>query len=235
MPSLDEATQPIDRTRLSALPAPPAAPVAVYAGAQYPANPNPFLRCPIPPVAATPDNLRQYYQGGLIPQFRIMTPASLSQSTVGGATSAGSSTVISSSSSSTTVVTKIGTVQTAAITTPVLNPGQTYQTTLSTSSTFVPLTISVNNAARIELYATNSAQIVDQTRANTTSPGPATQQGILLDVTLNTSPLTWLVTPSLPASNGDSPQKSLSYITVTNEGVASVAITASLQYLILEL
>jgi len=37
---------------------------------------NPFLRCPYPLLQAYPDNLRQYYRGG-IPQYRYIAPPSL--------------------------------------------------------------------------------------------------------------------------------------------------------------
>jgi hypothetical protein len=40
---------------------------------------SPTLRCPLPILTTpSPDNLRQYYSGGSIPQYRINTPPSIS-------------------------------------------------------------------------------------------------------------------------------------------------------------
>ncbi len=236
MPTLDQATQPVDRSGLTPVAVSVAAPAALYAGQQYPPNPNPFLRCPIPPVSITPDSLRQYYQGGLIPQNRIMTPVSSAQA--GAGTSGGSGTGITSVTNeitnTTIVTTKVGTIQSASVTTPVLSDGAMYQTTFSTSTSFIPLLISVTGAARVELYGTKAAQIADLSRLNTTPPGLGNEQSILLDVTVDTAPFVWVITPSLPAANSDSPQKPLSYITITNLMPASRAITATLRYLILQ-
>ena len=39
---------------------------------------NTVLRCPLPyVVASSPDSLRQFYGGGVIPQYRITPPSSL--------------------------------------------------------------------------------------------------------------------------------------------------------------
>jgi hypothetical protein len=232
MPNLEEATRQVSLVGLSRL-NPTSSPVAGYSGQQFPLNPNPFLRSPIPPVSATPDDLRQYYAGGQIPQARILSPATIAQESAGS--SVNNTTIASNiSNSSTTATSKVGTLSSASITTPVLNPNQTYQTVFSTSTTFVPLVVSVTQPARIELYATATAQTIDLSRPSTISPGPATQQGIFLDVTVTASPMTWLVTPTLPCANNDNPQKALSYITVTNLGSASNAITATLQYIIFQ-
>lgn len=235
MPTLAQATE-VSKAGLS-----PAAPVVTpviggFTVQQYPATPNPFLRCPLPPVPGDPDTLRQYYRGGLVPQDRIMTSLPLSQSPTGGGSK--STAVVSSSSSSsttTTTTTTIGTVKTASATTPTLAVAQTYTMTIGTSTVFVPLVVTVTGPARVELYGTLSAQMADLFRANTTSPGPGTEQCLLLDVSIDTSPYTWVVTPTLPASNNDAPTQSLSYISITNIAGLTQSITVSIQYLILKL
>jgi hypothetical protein len=205
----------------------------LFAGQQYPANPNPFLRCPLPPISVTPDSLRQFYQGGLVPQDRIMTPSTLTQFS---GVSGGTTNIISSSTSVTnTTTTTVGTVVSASVTTPVLAVAQTYAMTIPTSTVFVPLTVTVSGAARVELYGTRAAQTGDLFRPNTTTPGPGTEQAILLDVTVDSSPFTWVVTPTLPASNSDTPRQPLSYISVTNIAGLTQAITVSVQYLVLKL
>jgi hypothetical protein len=130
---------------------------------------------------------------------------------------------------------QLGTVQSASITTPVLNPGDQYKTTVHTFSACVPLVLTASAAVRIELYATATAQLSDLLRSNTTPPSPGTQQGILLDVTIDSTPMTWILTPSLPCANADSPQNALSYVTITNMGSASMAITSTVQYLVLQI
>src|SRR5580658_2968606 len=111
MPSLDQATQPIDTSNLVPVSASPSASApALYTGDQYPLNPNPFRRCPLPAIVVSPDDLRQFYQGGAIPQNRIMTPATISQNTGGTGTNV-SNVLTFNSTSTTTTTTKVGTVQ----------------------------------------------------------------------------------------------------------------------------
>lgn len=55
----------------------PVTPTTGPGAAYQPAsNINPFLRAPLPSTSATPDALRQYYNGGLVPQTRIVAPTS---------------------------------------------------------------------------------------------------------------------------------------------------------------
>lgn len=163
-----------------------------------------------------------------------MTAAPLTQG--GGSSGGGTTNIISTNTTnSVTITSKIGTVQTASVVTPNLSTTQSYETSIATSTSFVPLLISVSSPARVELYATANAQIADFLRLNTNSPGPGTEQGIFLDVTIDSSPFTWLVTPTLPASNADNPQAPVSYITITNVGTGTAAITVSVQYLVLQL
>jgi hypothetical protein len=57
-------------------PVTPAVPISgPFTSPIFPPGPNPFLRCPLPPVVVTPDSLRQFYRDGMIPQSRIITPS----------------------------------------------------------------------------------------------------------------------------------------------------------------
>lgn len=86
MPTLEEATQPVDTSKMTpavaSTQAPPA-PDAQNAPAQ-----NPFLRSPMPPTNASPDSLRQFYSGGLVPQFRAVPPPVTARKGTDGATGA---------------------------------------------------------------------------------------------------------------------------------------------------
>lgn len=38
---------------------------------------NPMMRCPMPQITSSPDSLRQFYIGGVVPQTRIIPAKSL--------------------------------------------------------------------------------------------------------------------------------------------------------------
>jgi hypothetical protein len=204
---------------------------------------NPFLRCPMPPVAVTPDSLRQYYSGGQIPQFRVLTP---SDSSFGAGRGGGtviiksvSSTVSTTSSGSGSPGTGGGSGSTGlsalsvSLTTPILSNGNTFFGTIPISKSFQLLSISANNPCRVEIYGTALAQNLDVARALDIAPLPGTQQNLITDVVLDTLPYQWTWQNRVGA-NGDSPQQPLAYVTVTNIAVSSVPITITILYVPLE-
>ena len=82
MPSIasrlrEHPTNPIVPAQPSPLPR-PSLPSGVW-GAQPSPIVSPTLRCPLPPgySTAVPDNLRQYYAGGQIPQYRLNPPGAI--------------------------------------------------------------------------------------------------------------------------------------------------------------
>ena len=93
--------------------------------------------------------------------------------------------------------------------------------------------VTASQACRIELYATAAAQTADQAgpRPISVPPTPGTQNGVLLDLSLDflnyTSP--WLMSPPALLVNGDSPQNSQLYSTITNYGTTG-AITVTFYY-----
>lgn len=204
---------------------------------EYPPATNPYLRCPLPPVNVTPDSLRQFYKGGEIPQARILTPSSLSAGPTGG------------SSTTTTVVTGTGssggstaapTGQSTSIITPVLNPGQKYLTIKTIAKAFIILRVGVNSAARVELYSTAAAQTVDSGRAasfgSVNNPPPAEiQSQVICDLYLDTpNKFSWVPAWSITGVNGDSPQTTSIYATVTNIGTGSNPIAVTIAYVPVE-
>lgn len=54
---------------------PPITPTLGMFQTQFPPNPNPIMRCPLPPLSTSPDSLRQYYVNGNVPQTRIFQPS----------------------------------------------------------------------------------------------------------------------------------------------------------------
>jgi hypothetical protein len=228
MPSLDQVSrgtpegwEPVGQT---STPPPPVGPKVLEPG--FPVN----MRCPVPPTAFTPDSSRQFYRGATIPQFRAFSPAPLSSNN----NSSGSTTTQNITNTSSTTTTVSLKAQTASLTTPVLNPGNTYLGTATLSKTFNLLSVTASNSARVRVYATQSQQIVDNSRGSNTAPPFEVTQGLIADISLDTSPYMWLCTWLPNGANGDSPRTASVYVTVDNIGSMSTAITASLLFLPLE-
>lgn len=195
---------------------------------------NPMLRCPLPPIfQASPDSLRQFYQGGKVPQTRLLSAVT---TTINSGGSGGNATV------STTVVSGGGTVpppapiveKQAVITTTVLGPGAQFVGTLpNIGRSFQLLTVAANVAARVQMYGTQFAQTADLSRGLDIAPGAGTAQGIITDIALDTTPMSWNFQNRVGA-NGDVPQTQNAYMTITNLSSAAVAITVTLQYVPIE-
>lgn len=187
---------------------------------------NQFLRCPLPPVAVTPDSLRQYYRGSLIPQNRLMTPSNLSSTSGSG----GSTTAVSGSTTNNTTITTVVKALSASVPTPVLNPGDMFFATATMAKTFELLQIAVSSPARVQIYATQSEQTSDAGRPDTSPPSIGTTQNLIADVSLDTSPLSWNMTWIPVGANGDFPRTTNIYVTITNIASLSIPITATLLY-----
>ena len=162
--------------------------------------------------------------GGMMPQYRIPVPPTKTGST----TTTNTTTVISGSSSSTTTNTP-PTAQTTSATTSVLAPSGEFQGVIHMAKAFVVLTVTVGTAARVRLYGTNMAQIVDAGRPITQGPGFGTEQNIIGDMVLDTPPVVWQAVDMVGA-NGDNPQSTAVYITVDNLSNMSTAVTVSVVY-----
>lgn len=179
----------------------------------------------IPGAFPSSDTLIGFHLGGQIPQYRIPTaPTSQSGSTT---TTAAATTVISSSSSTTT--NNPPTAAATSATTSVLAPGGQFQGVLHMAKAFVVLTVTVGTAARVRLYGTNIAQIVDAGRPITQGPGFGTEQNIIGDIVLDTPPVVWQAVDMVGA-NGDNPQSTVVYLTVDNLSNMSTAVTVSVVY-----
>jgi hypothetical protein len=187
---------------------------------------SPYARCPLPPSNNSADSLRQWGQGSEVPKFRTQTPPTNSGN--GGGSSTSSVVVVSSSSSSGTSVTPVlPSAQNVSVTTSVLAPSQTWVGTLQMAKGFLVINLAGSSFCRVELYSSKTAQMLDIGRPVSQAPANTTS-GLIMDVVLLTA-LSWQVLDCV-GSNGDSPQSSTIYITVTNVSTAAQAFTVSLQF-----
>jgi len=190
-----------------------------------------MMRCPLPPLfQPSPDSLRSYYLKGVVPQFRIFTPPAMTAPPSGGSTS---SAVTVSTSGGGSVTPSATVASTVAITTGVLSPGQIYVGSIQMSKSFQLLGLASSGAARFELYGTASAQLSDISRGLDVPPAAGTVQNIICDVAIDTPPYQWTFQNRVGA-NGDASQSATVYVSVTNLGSGSIALTSSLSYVGLE-
>lgn len=197
---------------------------------------NSMLRCPLPPIfQAAPDSLRQFYQGGKVPQTRLLSAITNGINGGGGGGGGGNAVVVSAvvtggSVPAPAVVVALQSV----VTTAVLAPGQQFAGTLSNiSRSFQLLNIATSVQARVTLYGTAGAQTGDLYRGVDVPPPAGSAQGIITDVVLDTLPYKWTFQNRI-GSNGDVPQNPGAYVTVTNLSGAAVPITVTIQYVPLE-
>jgi len=185
---------------------------------------NANQRCPLPPSNNAADSLRQWGQGNDVPKFRMQTPPSNIGGT--GSTTSKAVAVVSGSSSSGTT-TSLPIAQNVSVTTTVLAPGQIWTGNLQMAKGFLMLYCSASSFSRLELYGTKIGQTLDLSRPVTQGP-PNTTIGLILDVALLTSK-SWQILDGVGA-NGDSPQTSTIYATITNLSTGAGKITASFQF-----
>lgn len=196
-----------------------------------------MMRCPIPPVwQASPDALRMFTNNGVIPQTRIFTPSTPTNTLSGGVVnefvSGRSASTGSGTGGGSTTPTTNSAVQ-GPITTGALNPNATTTATLQASKSFQLLTLSANRACRIQLYGTNQARSSDAGRPLDVSPPAGSTQNIICDVVLDTSPFTWAF-QSRVGANADSPQGKVIYVRITNLSAQIAPINASVGYVPIE-
>jgi hypothetical protein len=190
-----------------------------------------ITRCPLPPINATPDSLRTFYLGGKVPQMRLFPPSVSSVQSGSGGTG---TTNVSSTVNSTSVTNVTQIIPTnASVSSPILAPNVYFTTAILFSNAFQLLSVSTSSAARIALYGTQDAQATDVGRPVNVSPPFASAQNIISDVYLDTAPWVWSYQNRVGA-NADTPQQAILYITITNIDLASVSITATINYLPIE-
>lgn len=193
---------------------------------------NPVIRCPLPPVSATPDSLRQFYIGGQIPQARLLISDDSDDTKTTTSTTVKTTNNVTVSTGNATQST-ISAKQ-ASIKTGVLNENGQFVTALNISKSFQLLFASSSNPCRIRIYGTALAQNNDLARDLNTSPIPGITQNIITDMILDNAPYQWYFQNRV-GNNSDSPQKSLIYVTISNIVNSSTAITVTIGYVPLEI
>lgn len=196
---------------------------------------NAMIRCPLPPVSVTPDSLRQFFTGGKVPQVRLLSPPNTNQgSGINGTTTINQTTIVQSTSSGSGGGSTVNLApKTATLTTNVLAPGAKFTGVASVSKSFQLLSLSSTTACRVELYGTASAQSLDISRGVDVAPAAGTIQNLLSDIVLDSNPFSWTFQNRI-GCNGDVPQKTAIYVTITNMSSTATAITVSYAYLPLE-
>jgi hypothetical protein len=240
MPSIKDSTNPdlSGYTPVAATPTPTPAP----ANTEQPGK-NVYLRCPLPVLYENnPDALRQW-PNSQVPQSRLLTPlapvanaGNISETNnvlvQGGGSGGGSSTVnISPNANNTFNDTYLTTVYSTqvVVTTPQVTPGSSYTGITIMSQSFQLLGFAASSACRVRLYSTAQSQNADLARG-LDDPCPAgIVQGLICDVAMDTTPLSWQFADRL-GSNGDSPATGNIYCTIENLTNATNAITLTIQY-----
>jgi hypothetical protein len=204
---------------------------------------NPYLRCPLPPINAGPDTLRQFNENSDVPHRRVLPlPASpgggtfktVNNTTIVQAAGSGTGTGGSGGSGGGTGGTPTLTTKTVMLTTPLLAVGASSLQTLGMSSkSFQFISISSTAPCEIRIYGSATAQIADASRTTDSPPPAELGNDIITDIVLDTAPCTWNWQNRVGANNG-SPQTPNAYITVFNIGGSSIQARITLVFLPLE-
>jgi hypothetical protein len=188
----------------------------------------------IPGAFPSSDTLIGYHLGGQIPQYRIPVPPSQTGGTV--TTTNFGTAIISGGGTSTNTNTTTNLpakAQTTSITTSILSPGGQFTGQLTMAKAFLVLQVTVNSAARIRLYGSASSQSTDLGRTILNGPGFGTEQSIIGDIVLDTTPVVWQAV-NMTGYNADNPQNTAAYITVDNISQSSSTIQVSIVYVPIE-
>lgn len=209
-----------------------------------------YTRCPIPPIGlGSVDNLRQYYNRGLVPLYRaqvinttplggqttVNTIVQTSSGSSSNSSSSGSSSSSSGSSGTQPSATPAGRVFTASATTATLNLNQSYSGTVTLAKSYAILTVAVTNPARIRVYTSQSAANNDSGRPATTPVVLGNQTGLVGEWLLqDPSEFVWSCSPAAIGYNADQPASPTAFIVITNPLSSSNNIQVSFTYVSLE-
>jgi hypothetical protein len=233
MPMLSERTNP-DLTGYTPaeMPNQNSRPQAVSPSTDLQPGFSSFMRCPLPPFWSTsPDSLRMFYTGGIVPQNRLFNPTAPVIGATGTTTenvsvsSSGSSGSGGSSGGNTPSTSVLQT----AIMTPNLQPNGQFVSSITMSRVFGLVNVSANAACRVQFYGSASAQSSDLYRPLDVAPPAGSTVNLISDVILDTAPYVWQFQDRL-GSNQDNPRMPVAYITVTNIGSMVSSITATITY-----
>jgi len=203
----------------------------VYVPGKGTFNPNPTIRCPLPPFNAGIDTLRQFDgDSGDTPRRRVI-PLPV-QSLIGsGGNITQNTTVISSSGSGGTSVAL--TAKSVVYTSPLLSAGDFDSQSIVMAKSYQLISCLASGPCEIRLYGDPSSQGLDSGRP-TDSPVPAELlNNLVTDIVFENSPFVW-TWQNRVGTNSEVPQTTNAYITAFNTGSFPVAIQVTLVFLPLE-
>ena len=196
---------------------------------------NPYLRCPLPPINAGPDTLRQFNENSDVPHRRVLPlPANTG---IGGGTTTTNTTIVQQAASGASTGGSSGTLVATSVSyvAPLLSvDGQVLKSLTLSAKSFQLISCTSTAPCEVRLYGSAAAQVADSARA-TDAPLPAELgNNLISDIVLDTSPLKWNWQNRVGA-NSDTPQSTNLYMTVINlSAETSVQPTLTLVLLPLE-
>lgn len=197
-------------------------------------GPNPYIRCPIPPINTGTDTLRQFDESGNIPTRRVLP---LPIATVAGGNTVVNQTSTSSASGSSSSSSTVATLTATSVTinVPALTVSGAYRASVSVAKALQLIQVVASAPVEVRLYGSSITQGGDASRLTDTPPAFETQAGLVTDIVFDSAPYNWTWQNRVVA-NADSPQTSNLYITVVNPSslLGLSASTVTIQYLLLE-
>lgn len=195
-------------------------------------NPNPSIRCPLPPFNAGIDTLRQFDgDNGESPRRRVIPLPVQSQIGMGGTVNV-STTVISGGSGGGTTPNPL-TAKTVSYVTPVLAPGTFATAALNMAKSFQLILFDANAKCEMRMYGSAFGQAADIGRA-LDSPVPAEVfNDLITDVAVDDTPFDWSWQNRVGV-NTATPQTTQAYITVWNTDDVPAQININITFLPLE-
>lgn len=192
---------------------------------------NPFIRCPLPPFNSSPDSLRQFEENGKVPTRRVI-PLPVTTQVGGNATIVNNTTVSGSSGGSSSSSVAV-TAETVTLNCPTMYPGDAVVTSVALSKVAVLITLGASDPCEVRIYGDSVSQAIDVSRAADNAPAYEVTYGLVTDVVLDTTPLSWPWQNRLFV-NQDSPATETLYITVLNPTNGAVTPSVTVTYLPLE-
>lgn len=189
---------------------------------------NPYRRCPLPPLAATVDTLRQFDESGKIPTRRVI-PLPLQTSGTGNSITNVNTTINESGGGSSAS----GSLVAAQVVfnSPALPPGGSFRTTVQMAKSFQLLQLISTQPVNIRVYGNLTTQNSDIVRLPDTAVPFETLPGIITDVVFDVAPFRW-GWQNRTGANSDPTQTATIYVTVINpsQTMGASASTITIEY-----
>src|SRR6266496_64776 len=194
---------------------------------------NPYIRCPIPPLNAGPDTLRQFNESGKIPTRRVIPLPAQTATGGSGSVTNNNTTIIQQGGGSSSTTPSLAAAS-VSFTYPALIPGQVLLAQVSMAKSFQLLQLTATGPIEVRMYADAGTQGADAPRETDSAVAFEVVPGIITDVVFDSAPFIWNWQNRI-AANADSPETKLIYITIINpSGIGADAGVVTIGYLPLE-